>query len=293
MASVVGLGYTLVSATDLTAWREFAVDLLGLQIAEENQDRLLLRMDQQAYRIDIRRGASDRVTTLGWEVTGQRELDQLAAALEAAGFAVTSGKDDECRERMVSGLIRFEDPEGTTAEIFYGLKKERGPFISPTGARFKTGAQGLGHAFQMVDDEEAYRALYQDVLGFRLSDFIDFAPGLAGTFLHCGRRHHSFAYAPFPRGPRGVGHLMFEVDDLDVVGRAWDKVVAGAAPVALTFGRHTNDEMISFYAVSPSGFQVEYGFGGREIDDATFRPSRYDRASYWGHVRTDPTEPDV
>lgn len=293
MSSVVGLGYALVSATNLPAWKAFAVDLLGLQIVEHTDERLLLRMDDKAYRIDIRLAPDDRVNTLGWEVVGAADLAELTARLEVAGYAVKACTDGEARERMVSGMIRFDDPEGTAIEVFYGLKKDRRPFVSPTGARFKTGVGGLGHAFAMVDEEEPFRALYMDVLGFRLSDFIDFAPGLAGTFLHCNPRHHSFAYAPFPRGPRGVGHIMVEVDDLDTVGRAWDKVVAGAAPTALTFGRHTNDEMLSFYAVSPSGFQVEYGFGGRDVDDATYTPSRYDTASYWGHVRSDPNEPDV
>ena len=52
-------------------------------------------------------------------------------------------------------------------------------------------------------------------------------------------------------------HLMFEVTDLDLVGRAWDKVLDGAAPIASTLGKHTNDEMSSFYVRSPSGFQIE------------------------------------
>lgn len=293
MASVVGLGYAIVSATDLPAWKAFACDLLGLQPAEETADRLLLRMDEKSYRIDIRRGQTDGVATLGWEVAGEKELGEIARALESQGYAVKAADTAALSERRVSGLISFDDPEGVGIEVFYGLKKDRNRFVSPTGARFNTGIGGLGHAFQIVSDAERYRVLYQEILGFRLSDYIEFGPGLAGTFLHCNPRHHSFAYAPVPRAPKGVAHLMFEVDDLDFVGRAWDKVQAGAAPVASTFGKHSNDEMLSFYAVTPSGFQVEYGYGGLSIDDATWRPSRYDVTSYWGHKRTDPNEPDV
>ncbi len=53
-------------------------------------------------------------------------------------------------------------------------------------------------------------------------------------------------------------------------------------PIASTLGRHTNDRMTSFYAVTPSGFQIEYGRGGVKIDDTTWDVRTYD-ASTWGH----------
>jgi 3,4-dihydroxy-9,10-secoandrosta-1,3,5(10)-triene-9,17-dione 4,5-dioxygenase len=294
MASVVSLGYALISASDLSQWKSFAVDLLGLQLAEQTDDRMLLRMDEKSYRLDIRKTPQNGgVTTLGWEVAGPRELTELSASLEAAGFGIKPADEATIAERMVSGLASFEDHDGLTLELFWGLKTDKDRFVSPTGARFKTGTGGFGHAFQMVSDAESYRHLYEDLLGFRLSDYIDFAPGLAGTFLHCNPRHHSFAHATIPGMPNHVNHLMFEVDDFDLVGRAWDKVQAGAAPVAASFGKHSNDEMLSFYVKTPSGFQVEYGFGGRLIDDATYTPTRYDVASYWGHKQADLGQPDI
>ena len=41
--------------------------------------------------------------------------------------------------------------------------------------------------------------------------------------------------------------------------------------------------MLSFYAFTPSGFQFEYGCGGRLIDDALWEPQIHDRVSEWGH----------
>jgi 2,3-dihydroxybiphenyl 1,2-dioxygenase len=292
-ASVAALGYVIVDATNLGAWATFATDLLGIQIAERTEDRLLLRVDEKSYRFDIRRAAADQATVVGWEVRGPSELAELAEAVEKAGYPVTRGTAVEAAERKVIDLVRFTDPEGLSLELFYGLKKDRMRFVSPTGARFVTGDHGLGHVFQLVRDTAAYHHLYTEVLGFGLSDQVDFGPSLAGTFLHCNGRHHSFAYAPIPNVKPGVGHVMVEVDDLDLVGRAWDKVLDGAAPIASTFGKHSNDEMISFYVRSPSKFQLEYGFGGLVIDPATHRPSRLDTSNFWGHKRTDPGEPDV
>lgn len=58
-------------------------------------------------------------------------------------------------------------------------------------------------------------------------------------------------------------------------------------------GRHSNDEMVSFYMANPSNFGVEYGWGAREIDDCTWEVSRYDSGSIWGHkpVRRDAPAP--
>ena len=293
MAQVRALAYAIVSATDLQAWETFAVELLGLQIAEKSEERLLLRMDEKSYRLDIRKGETDGVTTVGWEVGGPAELETLASRLESSGYAVKRwGQADARATRRVSGLISFNDPDGLETELVYGFNADKDPFVSPTGARFVTGVGGMGHVFQLVEDEDAYSRLYFDLLGFKLSDHIDFGP-LQGIFTHCNERHHSFAFAVIPNAPKGIGHLMIEVDDIDVVGRAYDRVLAGAAPLELTFGRHSNDKMQSFYVRTPSGFSIEYGFGGVVIDDATWLPDRYAAPSLWGHERQDPNAIDV
>ena len=284
-AEVRTLGYCIISSGDLVAWETFACDLLGLLVAERTDERLRLRNDEKAYRLEVRRGEAEGVTVLGWEVDGAAELAELASRVEAAGYEVTREGSDLARERSVTELVSFTDPDGLRLELFYGQLNDKRKFVSPTGASFLTGDGGLGHVFQLVNEEEPYRHLYLDVLGFKLSDFIDFGP-IQATFTHCNERHHSFAFAPVPDAPKGIGHIMFEVDDIDIVGRAYDKVVKEkAAPLVLTFGRHSNDQMMSFYMSSPSGFQIEYGTGGVLIDDATWRPSRYDAPMFWGHER--------
>ena len=56
--------------------------------------------------------------------------------------------------------------------------------------------------------------------------------------------------------------------------------------VNVTLGRHTNDLMTSFYAKTPSSFMIECGWGGREIDPATWRPvEMHHGPSLWGHER--------
>jgi 2,3-dihydroxybiphenyl 1,2-dioxygenase len=290
--TVRSLGYLIVDATSLDAWRDFAVGLLGMAIAHEDDSRLVLRMDDKSWRLDIRLAPRDQVAVVGWEVAGPGDLEALVQKLEANGRPVKACDAQTAHERSVSGLATVQDPDGFAVELFYGMKSEREPFVSPAGHRFVTGTGGLGHVFQFVSDSSDFDEFYLDLLGFKLSDYIEFNGGQA-TFAHCSPRHHSMAYAHFPAAPPGIQHVMVEVDDMDAVGRAWDKVQAGAAPITSTLGRHTNDEMLSFYVRSPSGFAIEFGYGGLLIDDATWTPARYSATSYWGHHRTDTSLPDV
>lgn len=285
MANVHSLGYVVVAAKDLDAWQKFGTDLLGMQLSERTPDRLRFRMDARLWRFEVVPGEADTVAVIGWEVPGRRDLDEFAERLQAAGYAVKEGDESLRRERQVSGLIRFQDPDGNDVELFYGQRKSHEPFVSPTGARFLTGDAGLGHVMQIVGDYRRHTELYTEVLGFRVSDYMDIGETEAGTFLHTNPRHHSMAYASMPGIRPKIGHIMLEVDDMNVVGRALDKVLAGEAELASTLGRHTNDQMTSFYVKTPSNFEIEYGYDGLLVDDSTWVPARWSIAHFWGHQR--------
>lgn len=285
-AKVKALGYAVITATDLDEWVEFGSKLLGLQVAHRDEDRLLLRLDHYAYRFDVRRADQGGALALGWDVGTPEALAELTDRLRAAGIKVEQGSAELVEERKVVDLVRFRDPEDVIDhELFFGLKSTTEKFVSPIGANFVAGDLGFGHAFQALHHGQgAYDAIFRDVLGFRLSDHIEM-PGDLGTFLHCNPRHHSLAYANAPHRQQGIGHFMVEIDDLDTLGRAWDAVQDAGVTILSTLGKHTNDEMISFYVRSPSGFGIEFGVGGLLIDDETWLPVRYDSAHYWGHKR--------
>ena len=76
---------------------------------------------------------------------------------------------------------------------------------------------------------------------------------------------------------------MFEVDELDHVGRALERVRKHGAKLSATLGRHMNDEMISFYVRSPGGFDVEFGTEGLRVDDDRWVARESTAVSYWGH----------
>lgn len=85
-------------------------------------------------------------------------------------------------------------------------------------------------------------------------------------FMHCNNgRHHSIAIFE-ASSESGCIHMMLEVDSMDEVGRAMGRQETHDVKLSATLGRHINDDMISFYMKTPSGFDMEYGCGCLVVD---------------------------
>ncbi|MQA07137.1 MAG: 2,3-dihydroxybiphenyl 1,2-dioxygenase [Pseudonocardiaceae bacterium] len=287
------LGYMRIEATDMDAWREFALKVLGLVEGKgANPDALYLRMDEFPARLVIVPSEHDRLAISGWEVANAAELEEIRARLDEAGIAYKAAEADELAERRVMDLIRFDDPSGNTLEVFHGAALEHRRVVSPYGHTFVTEEQGLGHVVLSTHDDEAALRFYRDVLGFRLRDSMRLPPQLVGRgeddppawlrFFGCNPRHHSLAFLPMPT-PSGIVHLMLEVENTDDVGLCLDRAYRRKVPMSATLGRHVNDLMLSFYMKTPGGFDVEFGCEGRQVDDENWIARESTAVSLWGH----------
>ena len=280
MASVTQLGYVGIGAKDIEQWEHYATESLGLQSnGRESDGSLLLRMDEYEYRIAVHPDNRDDISYVGWQVTNEQELVDMEVQLRNAGVEVSLGTPEEARARRVEGLIKFEDPNEIPTEVYFGPPISfDSPFNSPRPVSgFVTGDQGLGHVVLHVDDLEKSIRFYRDVLGMRISDFIR---NLA--FFHCNPRHHSLAIID-AKSPKRLNHFMLQVNSINEVGTTYDLVQDQGIEITRGLGRHTNDHMTSFYMKTPSGFNVEYGWGARTVDDATWQVQRHEKGSIWGH----------
>jgi 2,3-dihydroxybiphenyl 1,2-dioxygenase len=277
------LGYIGIQSSKLDDWTGFATKLLGMQEVDRGGAARAFRMDDRKQRLVVNGAESDSLSFFGWEVADKAALDRLASRLDAHAITVTRAPRRLADERHVADLITFADPGGNRLEAFYGPDVADDAFVPGrpiTG--FRTGPLGMGHAVIHVGDVETLLPFYRDILGFHVSDY-----GLTPYklyFFHVNGRHHSFAMVG--SGKRGLHHFMVELFSIDDVGQGYDLAQLEDDRVAFTLGRHTNDYMTSFYANTPSGFFVEYGFGGRVIDPAIWEPHEtFDGPSFWGHER--------
>jgi len=287
------LGYLRIEATDMAAWREYGLKVLGMVEGKgENPEALYLRMDDFPARLVISPGDADRLAVTGWEAANAGELAEIRSRLDSASVPYKEGTPEELADRRVDELISFDDPSGNTQEVFHGVALQHRRVVSPYGHKFVTGEQGLGHVVLSTKDDEASLRFYRDVLGFRLRDSMRLPPQMVGRpadgppawlrFFGCNPRHHSLAFLPMPT-PSGIVHLMVEVENTDDVGLCLDRAIRRKVPMSATLGRHVNDLMLSFYMKTPGGFDVEFGCEGRQVDDDNWIARESTAVSLWGH----------
>jgi 3,4-dihydroxy-9,10-secoandrosta-1,3,5(10)-triene-9,17-dione 4,5-dioxygenase len=291
--SIRSLGYLRIESTDVAAWREYGLKVLGMvEGSGTNPDALYLRMDDFPARLVISPGSSDRLAVTGWEAANAGELAEIRSRLDSASVPYKEGTPEELADRRVDELISFDDPSGNTQEVFHGVALQHRRVVSPYGHKFVTGEQGLGHVVLSTKDDEASLRFYRDVLGFRLRDSMRLPPQMVGRpadgppawlrFFGCNARHHSLAFLPMPT-PSGIVHLMVEVENTDDVGLCLDRAIRRKVPMSATLGRHVNDLMLSFYMKTPGGFDVEFGCEGRQVDDDNWIARESTAVSLWGH----------
>jgi catechol 2,3-dioxygenase-like lactoylglutathione lyase family enzyme len=143
----------------------------------------------------------------------------------------------------------------------------------------------LGHFGVNVKDPEASKDLYCRLLGFRISDPLDFGPRLpeelrskvgptVGYFARHGTDHHSFVF--FPRGaysalnewaakPQGaINQITWQVGSLREISDAFDWFTKRGKPIRRA-GRDLPGSNWHFYPPDPEGHVNELYYGIEQI----------------------------
>ena len=274
------LSYVGIETADIGKWESFGTELLGMPASRPNDDdsRLFLRMDERTYRFDIRKGSTESLLWMGWEMSSAAGLEEAVRELSAAGIQTTRGTADESKERGIVDFVWLHDPAGNRLELFYGQEADFRALV-PTRPMegYLTGEMGMGHAVIGVKNYKECFDFYVNTLGFRVSDtFKNFI-----AFLHCNPRHHSLALVE--TDDPGLRHIMLETMTIDDVGAAID-IAAKRGELTRTLGRHTNDKAVSFYIETPGGWEIEYGWSGQQVDDEVWIVRQLaGPTSLWGH----------
>jgi 2,3-dihydroxybiphenyl 1,2-dioxygenase len=289
----VQLGYVVIETEKFSDWRRFGRDAIGMHLDDGPTDAMRFRLDDNECRFLLQRGPAEDVTTLGWHLDDHEAFDTVLARVRSHGVPVTEGSDEEAALRGVERLVRFPGPNGLTQEVFTRAQTGPAPLHMVTGGGFVTGEAGMGHVAVTTTKPHQVRGYYDAVLDARLSDYID--ETISGVkfkirFLRVNQRHHTVAIAAVNRlrlNPirTRVQHLNIQVAELDDMTAAYQRVKQLGFRMALGVGQHTNDKELSFYAVSPSGFEWEVGWNPIVVDETTWEPCTYRGISIWGHTR--------
>ena len=150
-------------------------------------------------------------------------------------------------EPGIPEIVTFEDPKGTTLEVFRERELPKAP-AQHNGdiAPFK-----LGHvAFNCIDVKKITN-FYCDVLGFRVSDWF----GDIFSFLRCGPDHHTINLLDAKQVR--MNHIAFELRDWGHLHQACDFLSLNGYKLLWGPGRHGIGHNLFAYHRAPNGLITE------------------------------------
>lgn len=288
----VRLGYVIIGSRKLGEWQRFLVEGIGLHLASASTGELAFRMDDHARRLIVKDDGAEDITAIGWELDDKSVLEALLGRLAGKGVAVERVEGEQALIRGVAAFHRIKGPKGLPLELFTR------PVIDPAPLKmlcsgFVTGDGGLGHLSLMSREPDRSAAFWRELFDARVSDRIEISVGrkvvLDVTFLRMNPRHHSVAIAATRQVAvdmyrTRIQHLNLEAASLDDLSGAYERCSRLGYEFTRSIGRHPNDKELSFYILTPSGFELELGWDALTVNEASWQAGRtYPNMSTWGH----------
>src|ERR1700751_1683850 len=91
-AGIRSLGYLRIEATDMKAWRDYGLKVLGMVEGKGSTEGVLyFRMDDFPARLVIVPGEQDRLSEAGWECANAEGLQEIRNRLGAGWTAHKEG----------------------------------------------------------------------------------------------------------------------------------------------------------------------------------------------------------
>ncbi|WP_099288310.1 VOC family protein [Mycobacterium persicum] len=297
----VHLGYIVIETEKFADWRRFGRDAIGMHLDETVPGVMRFRLDDNECRFLLQRGPAEDATALGWQLDDHATFDTIEARIKSHGVPVTVGSADDAAQRGVERFVRFPGPNRLPQEMYVNARNGSQPLTLAAGGGFVTGADGMGHVAITTKKPQQMRGYYDTVFDARLSDYID--ETISGVkfkirFLRVNERHHTVAIASTKHLPINpirtrIQHCNVQVAELNDMTLAYQRVQQLGFDMALSVGQHTNDKELSFYAVTPSGFEWELGWNPIVVDESTWEPTTHQGISIWGHTPEGQTIVDI
>lgn len=228
---------------------EFYTSLWGLELVAEDGNIAFLGTpaDPEHYVIRLRKDADKRLDVVAFGADDAATVDAAAAHLIAQGVQID--REPGALDTPGGGYgLRFFDIDGRLIEISADV--EGRPYRELEER--ESIPQCLSHVVFNTQDIHKTKAFYEDVLGFKLSDWnANFM-----CFLRCNSKHHSLALAQGPH--TALNHVSFEMRGIDEFMRASGRVMRSGRQQLWGPGRHGAGDNTFTYFLDETGNVVEY-----------------------------------
>ncbi len=292
----VQIAYLVIESLKLDDWRRFLKQGIGMHLESESDESLAFRMDAHARRLMVQKGNAEDVVAIGLQLRDDETMDIVLHRLSSRNIAVEHISGEQAKQRGANSIVRIRGPKSITLDIFVDATTIGAP-LNMLASGFTTGDSGMGHVAITSRLPEKMQRFWQEIFDARVSDHVSQALGgvmLDVTFLRLNERHHSVAIAA-TRGLRldpirtRVQHFNIVANHLEDVSGAFERLRDLGYEMAHEIGQHPNDKEVSFYAICPSGFEVELGWNPLRVDESTWIEAKYNAISTWGHKPENPS----
>jgi catechol 2,3-dioxygenase-like lactoylglutathione lyase family enzyme len=244
MIEVRRLAHVTLSTPDLEQQVEYWTHIVGLRVVERDAKRAVLATTLGQESVVLEKGDHADLQRIAFQVAPESDLEKMGAALTEAGLRYELRSDPT---PAVKKSLTFTDPKGTSVDLF----AECG-FHSAAAAGGGVNPLKIGHVASRVQDPEKIAKFYQEVLGFRVSDWV----GDHFVFMRCSVDHHTVNFVRYDT-PR-LHHVAFEVKDWAEVQRSCE--VLARNKIQLVWGplRHIVGHNIAAYHRNSDDLRVEF-----------------------------------
>ena len=241
---IAKLGYAGFNTPNIEAMLAYYTNVIGLTLVERGGDgTAYLRSVLDHHTIILYPAKEHNLRHIGFQIGGGHTLKEAAIQLHEQGIAFETQSH---AQPGIAEQLQLVDPAGMTLHLYSAMEQVHDSFpevgIIP---------EKLGHVALAAHDVQKCAEFYQQVLGFRVSDWIeDFF-----VFLRCGPDHHTmnFLQSKYQK----MHHIAFQLKDWGHVQRACDHLYNHHIPLVWGPGRHGAGHNIFTYHHDPDGQIVE------------------------------------
>lgn len=278
--SVKRVSHIALKTNNVGLQADFYAGMVGLsETRRDAAGRVYLCCNANHYAVVLIPSAELGLDHYALEVGGPGALESTAAALTHAGVPY---EREEAGETDQGISLRLRDPDGFVVELVEGMTHVTSNDGKPTFL-----PQKLGHLSLRVRDCKRSAAFYSDVLGFRVSDWVDDTV----LWMRCNTDHHGLAFAKADWAM--LHHFAFEVADFSCLGRQADHLVEHGSLLVYGPGRHGPGHNQFIYFRDREGNMVEFTCDVQQIwDEQAYRPRAWSAKENWSNLWGPAKPPD-
>jgi len=279
IVNVKQISHVALKTRDVEGQAAFYADIVGLgETQRDTTGRVYLRCNANHHAVVLVPSTESGLDHYALDVGGPAALESAATALSRAGISYEIETPGELGQ---GPSLRLRDPDGYFVELIGGVAQ-----VSPNYGPRAVQPRKLGHVTLLVGDCKRSAEFYSEVLGFRVSDWVDDI----FLWMRCNPDHHGLAFAK--ADTIRMHHFAFELVDFSYLARQAEHLMQNGYALLYGPGRHGPGQNQFEYFRDPERNLVEFMCDIQQIwDDGTYIPRVWSSKEPWVNL-WGPNPPD-